>query len=170
MIIQRVTAGPLQENCYFLYQRNGKECFVVDPGYDAPRLQAFLQRIGRVPRAILLTHRHEDHTGAVENLLRQYPVPVMIHPADGALLPFETEPLRDGQKLELEGETLEVIHTPGHTPGCVCYYSAKSRMAMTGDTVFDADLGRTVFAGGAPGEMTRTIRRLDGRTPDTVTP
>lgn len=172
MNIQRIVTGELQENCYILSVENSKEALLIDPGDDAEKIQAALG--GRKPVAILLTHGHYDHTGA----LHAFPgLPIYMHEADAPMLsqrrfqvdgysaelaprPQPTDFVTDGQVLRLAGITLQVLHTPGHTPGGVCYRSGDH--IFTGDTLFDGDYGRTDLPGGSMQQMRNSLRMLLG--------
>jgi glyoxylase-like metal-dependent hydrolase (beta-lactamase superfamily II) len=161
--------NPLGTNCIVLWRDEGPACTVVDPGMSSPdgtaQLTGFLQDHGLVPEAIFLTHGHFDHVWGVDKLLAVFPVPVYMHPADLAVLDnrggirstdsfsflrhnFTTVDIADGQILPSAGTRWKVIHTPGHTPGCVCYYSADDNLLLSGDTLFAGTIGRTDLEGG----------------------
>ncbi len=107
---------------------------------------------------ILLTHHHYDHVGAVEKLRDRYDAPVFMHTADCDQYHSRVDVyLEDGDTIDLDGETIRVIHTPGHTRGGVCYFSEKSKVVFTGDTIFNVDIGRTDFEDGSPDQMERSI-------------
>jgi glyoxylase-like metal-dependent hydrolase (beta-lactamase superfamily II) len=130
------------------------------------QLLDFFRTEGLTPEAILLTHGHFDHCWGVERLLSHFPVPVYMHPADEETLrkgpavfrgmqsfkktqyEFSFEPLADGQNLQLSGAALKVLHTPGHTPGGVCYWAAENSLLLSGDTLFAGSIGRTDLDGG----------------------
>ncbi len=145
---------------------NGSEhCILVDPGCrEGAEQQALLELLakeGLTPEAILLTHGHIDHIFGVKALQDRFGIPVYMHPADTAALDynetmarrfrmklpeaFSWTPVQDGQVLELAGLHLEVIATPGHTPGCVCYLEREQGVLFTGDTLFAGSIGRTDF-------------------------
>ena len=161
--------NPLGTNCIVLWRDKGPACTVVDPGMSSPdgaaQLTGFLQENGLVPDAVFLTHGHFDHVWGVDKLLAVFPAPVYMHPADQAVLDnrggirstdsfsflrhgFATVDIADGEVLTSAGTSWKVIHTPGHTPGCVCYYSAEDNLLLSGDTLFAGTIGRTDLEGG----------------------
>ena len=154
-----------EERTYVAWREAGR-CIVVDPGCregaELEALEALFQQEGLRPEAILLTHGHFDHTFGVKPLQDRYGIPVYMHPADVAALDynkvmaerfrirmpdgdFRWEPVSDGQVLELAGMRFEVIATPGHTPGGVCYHEREEGFLFTGDTLFAGSIGRTDF-------------------------
>lgn len=163
--------GALQANAYILYQEGREDALVVDPGAEPEAIREKLG--GRTLAGILLTHGHADHIGAVA-ALRGPDTPVYIHRLDAPML---TDPalslskfvgvpgdqgvadvLLDAGPLEVAGIALEVLHTPGHTPGSVCYRCGDD--LFTGDTLFQAGYGRTDFPGGDVRAIARSIRDL----------
>lgn len=170
MNIQIVPVGELQENCYLLSLEGRDEAVIIDPGDEADRIQEALGSLK--PVAVLLTHGHHDHTGALHAFAD---LPIYIHPDDEALQqqrsfslggydmlldsrPKPTDHVRDGQVLKLAGITFQVLHTPGHTKGSVCYLSGEH--IFTGDTLFDGDYGRTDLPGGSMAQMRESLRML----------
>lgn len=179
MKVYRVVVGGLDTNCYLVAAQDGSAA-IVDPGRSADKIVAAINEHGLKPQYILLTHGHFDHIGAVEDLKKLYGVPVYVHPADGEMLtdpnkftkmhanipPVEGGADRfydDGDTIPLGGSEIKVMHTPGHTPGSVTLIAG--RMLLTGDTLFEGDIGRTDFPGGdkrAMGKSLRKIGMLDG--------
>ena len=158
MKIERFIGGMLESNGYVIYQKDGGSCYVIDPGYNHRVFEKFIDSHQLHLKGILLTHHHSDHVGAVEKLRDCYDAHVFMHTADCDMYRNRVDVyLEDGDTIDLDGETIRVIHTPGHTKGGVCYFSERSRTAFTGDTVFDTDLGRTDFEDGSPDEMERSI-------------
>ena len=167
MQIKMMQVGPLGTNCYLLEDEASKTAAVVDPGGDALRILAQAQADGAEIKMILLTHAHFDHTGGVAALCKALPgVPVYLHPDDAALLGSEvfpdigapTVPYRDGDAVTLGGLTIQVLHTPGHTPGGVCLLAED--VLFTGDTLFYGSMGRTDFAGGSYEAIMASLKRL----------
>ena len=156
--------GPLQTNCYLLFNEQTNEALVIDPGMQAESILADLQ--GWMVQAILLTHAHFDHIGGVQLLREQFNCPVYLHEVEQSWLldpmkngsgrwpelggaftcdPAEKE-LTHGQELELIGETFEVRHTPGHSPGSVSFVIGQ--VVFCGDALFYRSIGRTDLPGG----------------------
>ena len=173
--------NPLGTNCVVLWASGSSTCTVVDPGMASDdgedQLLAFLRAENLTPEAILLTHGHFDHCWGVERVLSHFNVPVYLHPADVQMLrkgpavfkgmqsfkklqhEFPTLDLEDGQVLQLSGTALTVIHTPGHTPGGVCFWSAENNLLLSGDTLFAGSIGRTDLEGGDYDVLIQSIQR-----------
>ena len=153
--------GYLQTNCYIIFADEG--CLVVDPG-DEPK--TILSAIGDRPlTAILLTHGHFDHVGAVEELVAQTSCRVFLCEADLALprsmtsgVLYYTDTYAGGDTLNLAGIPFSVLHTPGHTPGSVCL--CFEDVMFSGDTLFAGSIGRTDFPGSDPKQMLQSLKRL----------
>ena len=175
--------GPVQTNCYFLSDTNGN-CVVVDPGEEAARIIDYIEKKDLKPVAILLTHGHFDHIGAVDEVREKYDIKVYAAAAEketlqntdinlssqfGAGFKVEAdEYLNDGQEIELLGEKVRCILTPGHTKGGMSYYFTNSGMLFSGDTLFQQSVGRTDFPGGSMSEIVRSIREKLFILPDYV--
>ena len=173
MRIDELTVGVVQTRCYILYNENGKECIVIDPGDEAGRIRraAGDRRIA----GILLTHGHFDHIGGVSPLMGEE-TRLVIHPLDEKMLcdpdlnagrsllrrditaPAPTDRVREGDELTIAGLKINVLHTPGHTPGSVCYLIEDE--LFTGDTLFDHGWGRTDLPGGNEHDMYASLRRI----------
>lgn len=173
-----------EEHTYVAWLEPGR-CVIVDPGCrEGAELQALLDLLEQeslTPEAILLTHGHIDHILGVKALQDRFGIPVYLHPADTAALEYNEKmaqrfrmklpgdfrwtPMQDGQMLELAGMRFEVITTPGHTPGCVCYLEREQGVLFTGDTLFAGSIGRTDFPGGDMAAMGRSLRRLRALPP-----
>ncbi len=168
-----LVTGMLAVNTYIIAAEGGDTCAVIDPGEAAPVLDA-LSENGLACTHILLTHGHFDHIGGVKALREQTGATVCIHSADaemlgsnrknlsvltGALLdPIEPDRLlKDGDTIEAGGLTLAVLHTPGHSPGGVCYVAEGENAIFCGDTVFLEGAGRTDFPGASQKELYRSI-------------
>ena len=161
MNIKRIIGGNLESNGYIIYNKEGMGCYVIDPGYNPDKYIKFIHEKGLNPLGILLTHHHYDHVGGVAKIRSTFECPVMLHRGD---LDMYREPvdhvLEDQEVLMLEGEEIRVIHTPGHTEGGVCYYSEKNKLAFTGDTIFNVDLGRTDMKDGNEAKMIETVKNI----------
>ena len=160
MRIQRYIIGLLESNGYILSQRKGGDCYIVDPGGKPEKFLEYIRKEDLKCLGILLTHHHHDHVGGVEKIHRTLACPVYLHRLDLDIYKKEALALEDKDRFDLEGESIQVIHTPGHTQGGVCFFSEKSKAAFTGDTLFNVDLGRTDLKDGDPWQMEQTIRNI----------
>lgn len=166
--------GPVQTNCYFISEEETKDCVIVDPGYGAKELLSYIEKKGLHVKAILLTHGHFDHILAVDSLKEALKVPVYAADAErevlldadknlsvqmGAGVTLEADQwLKDGETLELLGQEVRCILTPGHTCGGMCYYFPKAGILFSGDTLFQESVGRTDFPTGSMSTLIRSVR------------
>ena len=167
-----MTVGELATRCYVLWLEGRDDCLVIDPGAEAETIRRACG--GKRIAAILLTHGHFDHIGAARGLMAEDTV-LAVHRLDAPLLsdpqanvswmlgrsvtaPTPTRLLEEGDAVEIAGMTLQVLHTPGHTPGGVCYKLGEN--LFTGDTMFDRGYGRTDLPGGDEAALMRSLRRL----------
>ena len=165
MKVRMATVGPLQENCFIFNADDADRCLVVDPGEEGARLLAAIEQEGLTVEAILLTHTHFDHVGAVAEIARATGAPVYCPELEVEVLanindyvrfegfgPFEAyqadHAVKGGDTLELAGLTLEVLFVPGHSPGHVAYYVADGGALFSGDVLFQGSVGRTDLPGG----------------------
>jgi glyoxylase-like metal-dependent hydrolase (beta-lactamase superfamily II) len=151
-----ITVGEWQENCYLLVHPDTNEGFLIDPGEEADRILAWAKDV--TVRKIILTHAHQDHLGALNDVRAACNAPAGLHPADwemavhyGVTPDFE---LNDGESISLGGQELRVIHTPGHTPGSVCLRFGSR--AIVGDAIFPGGPGHT----NSPQELDLSLRSL----------
>ncbi|PZR66601.1 MAG: MBL fold metallo-hydrolase [Solirubrobacterales bacterium] len=184
MDVHGLTVGPLAENCFVVRRDGAAEAIVVDPGDEAERILSALRslRIDTV-EAVLLTHTHFDHIGAVGPVARATGAPVycprierdvLAHIMDyvpwrgfGPFESYEADVLVDGgETLELAGLTLDVIFTPGHSPGHVSYSINDELGLLSGDVLFQGSVGRVDLPGGDWATLERSIARLLGALPD----
>ena len=185
MEIERLILGAYQTNCYVL--RNGEtatDCLIVDPGLEAAGLLDFLQQHKINPVAVVLTHGHIDHMAGDAALRQHYSgIKVYIHKLDAEMLTepqhnlsalvgvmFKTEPadalIEDGNAIEEAGVKLDVLHTPGHTPGGICLYSKDEGIVLTDDTLFADSIGRSDFPGGSMTQLVSSIKDRLWALPD----
>jgi glyoxylase-like metal-dependent hydrolase (beta-lactamase superfamily II) len=175
------TVGPVQENCFLLRQDGSNEALIVDPGEEAPKLLGAIEELGLELQAILLTHTHFDHVGAVAPVARATGAPVYCPKLEVPVLqdimsfvpwagfgPFESwdpeETVEGGEHLQLAGFEIDVIFTPGHSPGHVTY--AVEDALFSGDVLFEGSVGRTDLPGGDWSVLSRSIESLLDRYPD----
>ncbi len=180
MNIRTLTVGVVGTHCYILREDGREDCVIIDPGDEAERIRRATE--GRRIAGILLTHGHFDHIGAVRPLMEKEKertgeeVPLLIHALDAEMLenstlnagaallgmevtaPPATGYLWEGERLTLAGLSIEVLHTPGHTPGSVCFRVGQE--LFTGDTLFAHGWGRTDLPGGSEKQMYQSLRRL----------
>ncbi len=155
-MLRKLAVGPYQANCYVLGCKNTKEGVVIDPGDEVFRIVREISGLGLTIQQILLTHGHFDHTGGARELRRITGAPVRIHPLDTGGLDFQPDgSLSDGQEIVFGTFKLRVIHTPGHSPGGVCFYAPGA--VFTGDTLFAGSIGRTDFPGGDHNLLVRGV-------------
>lgn len=175
MNILTLPLGPLATNCYLVCE-NGV-CAVIDPGASAQKILQCAQEAGCTIGAILLTHAHFDHTGALKALHAALPAaPIWVHEADsdnehnmshGRLV--YTDTYAEGDTVRVGSLEFSVLETPGHTPGSVCLRCGGA--LLTGDTLFAGSCGRTDFEGGSEAQMFASLRRLGSLTEElTVLP
>ena len=165
MIVKTLPVGQLETNCYIVINENSLECVVIDPGDEANTILNYLEEHKLKCMAILLTHGHFDHVGAVRELFAETDCDIYLCPADCAMPEQMTAgPLcytcsyQEGDILSLAGLSIRVLHTPGHTPGSVCLICEDSLFA--GDTLFAGSCGRTDLPGGSWTELARSLSRL----------
>ncbi len=173
-LVACITVGAYQENCYLYACPETLEAVIIDPGDEAPRILERIQKLAFIPRYIINTHGHIDHICAIDEISTVYPVPLAIHPEDVYLYTDELSArshgrvpplvkrrpdllLQDGDTISFGTLTLEVVHTPGHTPGGVCLLS-RPYCIFSGDTLFRRSIGRTDFPGGNYAQIVASIR------------
>jgi glyoxylase-like metal-dependent hydrolase (beta-lactamase superfamily II) len=173
MYLEAFSDNPYATNCWLLAREGSDEALVVDPGFDGARVLALLEAAGKRPVAVVATHGHYDHVGSAAEVCGSE-LPLYIHKDDelaltdpaawGAgfpqpvLRPSEVRTLSDGELLEMAGLEVEVIHTPGHTPGSVCFRTED--LVFSGDLVFRGTVGRSDFPNSDPAAMERSLLRF----------
>jgi hydroxyacylglutathione hydrolase len=181
-----LTVGPVQENC-FVFRKDGSDRgLIVDPGDEAPRILAAAEQMGVTVEAILLTHCHFDHVGAVGPVAEATGAPVYVSEIEKPVLadinkyvpfpgfgPFESyeadHTLNGGERLQLAGFDIDVLFTPGHSPGHLTFSMADERAVFSGDVLFQGSVGRTDLPYGDWGTLLASIGSLiDGLPGETV--
>lgn len=184
MILETRPFGPAATNSILLASSSGKKAYI----FDAPQgcCQYWKKRIEHhdlTVAGLLLTHSHWDHIVDAAEIKESFNAPIWVHPedagnvrepgSDGLPLYFPirgAEPdhlLHDGQKLELDGIFFTVLHTPGHAPGCVCFYSPEEGLLISGDTLFKGTIGRLDLTTARPSLMKASLEKLAALPPKT---
>jgi glyoxylase-like metal-dependent hydrolase (beta-lactamase superfamily II) len=154
--IEKLELGPFGTNAYILVCSNTGESVVVDAPADAGKILEVLE--GTNPKYILITHNHMDHTGALSELKSTLNLPVAAHADDAGRLPVSADQLlNDGDVISFGDIKLSVLHTPGHTPGSICFLTGNHLIA--GDTIFPDGPGKT----GSPADFKRILESLTGK-------
>ncbi len=174
MYLEAFSDNPFDTNCWLLALEGREEALVVDPGFFPDRVRELLRSAGKRPVAVLATHGHYDHVGSAA-LLCGSELPLYMHKDDELALtdprawgagfvteavgrPDDVRTLSDGDVLDVAGFSLEVLHTPGHTPGSVCLTAGD--FVFTGDLVFRGAIGRSDFPNSSSEAMEASLRRF----------
>jgi glyoxylase-like metal-dependent hydrolase (beta-lactamase superfamily II) len=182
MIIDSIATGSLIENTWILGDDVNRHAVIFDPGDNVSSIVGKIDELKLTPVFILNTHAHPDHIGAAAELQKRYDLPFALHEKELDIfnsakniaqylgiqnfqLPEVTTLLSDGQVLEVNSMHLQVLHTPGHTPGSVCYITDKH--LFVGDTLFRGTVGRTDLPGGSLKQLNESLLRLSRLSPDT---
>jgi hydroxyacylglutathione hydrolase len=185
--VRMFTVGPVQENCFVVRRKDATSALIVDPGEEAPRLLGALDKLGiDTVDAILVTHTHFDHIGAVAPVARATGAPVYCPELERDVLanimeyvpwpgfgPFESyeadHTVAGGETLELAGINLDVIFTPGHSPGHVTYAVSGEGALFSGDVLFQGSVGRVDLPGGDWPTLLASIEKLTSTFPAEAT-
>ncbi len=176
MIVATLPVGMIQTNCYIAGCPETRAGAVIDPGGNPERILAEVGRHGLTLKYVLNTHAHFDHTDANGAIVRATGAKLALHPLDLPLLkasggatlfglkadpsPIPDLELHDGDELEVGTLRFQVLHTPGHTPGHVCFYEEAEGVLFDGDVLFHRSIGRTDLPGGSYQQMMASIRRV----------
>lgn len=173
--VLQIPVGPFQANAWLAWDRAPGDALLVDAGAEADRLLAALSERELTLTAILQTHAHADHIQALPDVVAATGAPVHLHPDAGPMLldagenlsawvgypitaPVPWRPVTDGDRLEILGREVRVLHTPGHAAGSVCYWFPADGVVFTGDALFEGSIGRTDLPGGSHATLIAGIR------------
>ena len=177
MFIQNFPSGPFSTNAYLVACSTTLEAAIIDPAPDSfSQIDSLIVEKKLIPRYIWLTHSHWDHIADVKKIRNKYEIPVYVHSLDAPNLEIpgsdglpcwikiETVTpdffLQEGMKLELGELVFQVLETPGHSPGSVCFYEPKEAVLLSGDTLFQGSIGNLAFPTSQPERMWESLRRL----------
>ena len=169
------TVGPMEANCYILYNPDKREGLIIDPGAEGSHLIKFIKQEKISINYIINTHGHPDHIGANRKIKEHTNAPILIHQYDAPMLaksgsvlslifPLESSSppadtfIKDGDLIECAGMKLKVLHTPGHTPGGISLLIDDS--IFTGDTLFSGSIGRSDLPGGSQEVLLNSIKKI----------
>lgn len=181
MEFDSVIVGALETNCYLVYCNENLECAIVDPGAEAQKIFHLITKKSLNPVVLLNTHGHIDHIGANKDIKERFNIPLCIHALDKSMLenvqqlelsfflgakesPSPDKYLEDGDMVKLGKSSLQVIHTPGHSPGSVSFLG--DGFILSGDTLFYGGVGRADLPGGSWDELERSIKNKILTLPD----
>src|SRR5262245_29714286 len=179
--IDCVVVGPIQCNCYIISDSVSKQAYIIDPGAESKELLSYLEKKRFDLKGLLITHAHPDHVGGIEMINSSFTVPAYYHAADQLLYknlqmqadffglslpqlqatqPTVGEPtLENNQRFSFGSGSVNVIHTPGHTPGSCCFHAQDDQsLLFTGDTLFEGSIGRTDLWGGSYEQIIDSIQ------------
>ena len=163
--MKQLALGAYQTNCYLVWGEDSPSCVVIDPGYESDTVLYEAKKLGKEIEAILLTHGHFDHVGAVREIAAETDCKVYLCEQDLSMPPqmtagplYYTNTYAEGDFVEAAGLTFKVLHTPGHTPGSVCLCC--ENVIFSGDTLFWGSCGRTDLPGGNWTTIRISLKRL----------
>lgn len=180
-----LVVGAYQVNCSLYFDEISKEGVIIDPGADGQTIIDAVSELGFRPKAVLLTHGHSDHIGAVREILEKYNIPLYAGKDEKELLAnsttnmssflgldITTPPadfwLSDEETISIGSVNFRVLHTPGHSPGGLCFLDETENLLFCGDTLFYGSIGRTDFPGCSHEKLIDSIRRKLMTLPDSI--
>jgi glyoxylase-like metal-dependent hydrolase (beta-lactamase superfamily II) len=186
MILEMLTVGPFQENCYIIGDEASEVGALVDPGDEATRIALAVERTDLEVGSIIVTHAHIDHVGAVAALVDEYACPVLMHaeaepmlrqlPTQAMMmglrfgkLPVVDRHIGDDEVLEVGDLGLRSLYTPGHAPGHLAFYVEEEGLVLSGDALFAGSVGRVDLPGGSMEVLMRSIEERLLTLPDETT-
>lgn len=178
-----IVVGELEVNCYLIYSKESKKCFIVDPGDESKKIIKSVNELELIPVAVILTHAHMDHCGGVSGVLSEFDIPLVMHENElpvlrsdinkeisaalGLFIPDAPDRyIAEGDEIGDDDLKIKVVHTPGHTPGSVCL--STDGLLFTGDTLFAGSIGRTDLPGGDFKTIQDSLDRLRPLPPETI--
>lgn len=151
VIVQRIVCNMMATNCYLFGDDNTREIVIIDPGGEPTAIMRRIEREKFIPKAILLTHGHGDHTGSAKSMRDNYNIPIMYSKKELGLVGIRRSNgayfVKEPEVIEIGKEKLHILDSPGHSPGGIMLANYDNKIIFTGDTIFQGSIGRTDFGG-----------------------